>query len=279
MVRGRLIAGWLGLMTWSVSASAQTPAQVAQLTRARQAYNLAQYDQAIAAGSDARQAPALAAAASLVIGRAHLERFRLTSDGADLTAAHQMLGGIDPAALRPPDQRDLTIGLGLTVFFEGRPGAAAELLEVALAAPADVATDARAREKLFDWWATAVDRAAQLAPDAGRVRYYERILARTEIEMARDPASYAAGYWMAAAARGAGEFDRAWDAAIAAWIRARTAPPLGNTRDARGDARLALDLLMTTAIIPERARAIDARAVQPLVAAMLAEWEQIKGSW
>ncbi len=275
MVARTLLTGWMVLL--GAAASAQTPAQIGQLTKARQAYNQGQYEQAITAALDARRAPALALTATVVLGRAYIERFAATADGADLALAHGALAGLDPTRLTPNDRRDLTIGLGLTVFLEGRPGAAAELLEVALAAPADA--DPRAREKLFDWWATAVDRAAQLAPDSGRRRYYRRIMERSESELARDPLCTAAGYWLAASARGAGEFDRAWDAAIAAWIRAKQTPALGNARDESTDARAQIDLLVSAAIIPERARALDARAAQALIAAMRAEWEQIKNSW
>ncbi len=277
MKRLGLLTAWVLLL--SAAASAQTPAQVTQLAKARQAFNQSQYDQAIAAALEARKAPALVGAAGVVLGRAYAERFYTKSDGADLVLAHDTLAGLDPVRLSPVDRRDLTIGLGLTVFFEGRPGAAAELLEVALAAPVEAGADPRAREKLFDWWATAVDRAAQLAPDAGRHGYYERIVARSEAELARDPASTAAGYWLAAGARGNAEFDRAWNAAIAAWIRAKDGPALGNMRDLRADARADIDLLVTAAIIPERARALDANATQALIAAMRAEWEQIKNSW
>jgi hypothetical protein len=291
MVR-RVLLTWLLLLP--AAASAQTSAQTAQLTAARHAFNQGQYEQAIAAALEARRVVSLAAPASVVLGRAYIERFHLKSEGGDLALAHNVLFDIDPAQLSPSERRDLSIGLGLTVFFEGRPGAAAELLEVALsgAAVATPALDARAREKLFDWWATAVDRAAQLAPETGRRHYYERIVGRSESELARDPSSLAAGYWLAAGARGAAELDRAWDAAIAAWIRARHAPVKAGgdkgiaadgqvargTRDLN-DARADLDLLMTAAIIPERARALDPRAAVALIAAMRSEWEQIKSSW
>jgi len=265
------------MLLFGAVAFAQTPAQLNQLAKARQAYNQGNYDQAIAAAIDARHVPALAPTASVVLGRAYIERFSSTADAADLALAHGVLAGLDPKRLTPNDRRDLTIGLGLILFFEGRPGAAAELLEVPLAASAGA--DPSAREKLFDWWATAVDRTAQLAPDSGRRRYYERITARSEAELARDPLCVAAGYWLAAGARGAGEFDRAWDAAIAAWIRAKGEPSLGNARDESAEARAQIDLLVTAAIIPERARALDARAAEALISAMRAEWEQIKSSW
>ena len=277
MGRRVLLAGWM--LCLGAVASAQTTTQLTQLAKARQAFNQGQYDQAIAAATDARKAASLASAASVVLGRAHVERYYLKSDGADLVAAHTVLADLDPVRLSSADRRDLTIGLGLTVYFEGRPGAAAELLELALAAPTESTAEPRARERLFDWWATAVDRAAQLAPDPSRHGYYERIIARSEAELARDPSSTAAGYWLAAGARGAAELDRAWNAAIAAWIRAKDRPAMGNDRDARADARADIDLLVTAAIIPERARALDARAAQALIAAMRAEWEQIKNSW
>ena len=268
------------MLMLGTAAAAQTPAHLTSLARARQAFNQSQYDQAIAAAGEARKASALAPAAGVVLGRAYIERYYAKFDGADLVLAHDVMAAIDPAKLSASDRRDLTIGLGLTVFFEGKPGAAAELLEVVLTGPVDAPpADPRAHEKLFDWWATAVDRAAQLAPDDGRGRYYERIVARSEAELARDPSSTSAGYWLAAGARGASELDRAWHAAIAAWIRARSRPASGNTRDASADARADIDLLVTAAIIPERARALDARATPALISAMRAEWEQIKNSW
>jgi hypothetical protein len=243
---------------------------LALLGRARQALNGGQFDQAITAALDAKKVPSLAAAAGVVLGRAYLGRFDQHANGDDLVSAHVALNAVNAATLSGVNRRDLTIGLGLTVFFEGRPGAAAELLEVALATPAEsLAADPDAHEKLFDWWATAVDRAAQLVPDASRHAYYERLVKRSEAELAREPLSSAAGYWLAVGARGTASLDRAWNAAIAAWIRAKTNP----------GARTDIDQLVVAAIIPERARALDARASAALVAAMRAEWEQIKNSW
>jgi len=245
------------------------------LARARQAYNAGQFDTAIAAATEARKTPALASSANLVLSRARLERFRAKLDPADLAGAHESLAAIEPARLSPAEHRDYTVGLGIAVYFEGRPGAAAELfeplLEPSATAPAPMLGERRA---LFDWWATAVDRAAQLAPDAARRDFYLRIVDRSEKELARDTASTAAGYWLAAASRGAGDLDRAWHAAIAAWIRSRA---FADREAMRAD----LDHLVTTAIIPERVRAmsLDARDNAALVAAMRAEWEQIKQSW
>lgn len=254
--------------------------QAQSLARARQAYNAGQLDTAIAAATDARKTAALASSANLVLARAHLERFRAKSQPADLSAAHESLASVEPARLSPAERQDYTVGLGIAVYFEGRPGAAAELLETLLDSagwPTGALAQVGERRTLFDWWATALDRAAQLAPDAGRRDFYARILQRSEIELARDASSTAAGYWLAAAARGTGDLDRAWHAAIAAWIRSRVFAD-------RAAIRADLDQLVTTAIIPERARALsplgsEARDAAALAAAMRAEWEQIKSSW
>lgn len=263
---------------------AQAP-QGPPLPRARQTYNAGQFDTAITAATDARRIPALASSANLVLARARLERFRETSDAADLTAAHEALNLVEPARLSPAERQDYTVGLGIAVYFEGRPGAAAELFEPLLRSPAasfggpaDPAPLLAERRALFDWWATAVDRAAQLAPDAGRRDFYLRILIRSQSELARDTSSTAAGYWLAAAARGAGDLDRAWHAAIAAWIRSRALADRAGLAD-RAAARADLDHLVVTAIIPERARALDLHDNAALAAAMRAEWEQIKTSW
>lgn len=269
----------LFLAAWSLGAdgpaAAQVPSPALALTRARQAYNAGQYDLAITAATEARRSAATAVPASLVLGRAYLERFRLSSDPADLSAAHEALAVLDPARLSTADRHDLTIGLGLTVFFEGRPGAAAELLESALGATVPVGGPGLgARERLFDWWATAMDRAAQLAPDGVRASIYTRVLDRATTELAASGFT-AAAYWVSAGARGAGDFERAWHAAVAAWIRAK------GVEAVRAD----LDQLVTTAIIPERARALahagglGPRDAVALDAAMRAEWAEIRRSW
>lgn len=271
--RLRFVAALLVLLTSAHIAFAQETNSA--LAQAKRAFNQGQFDQAIDAALEAKKTAAMAPSAGIILGRAYVERFAAKLDNSDLANAHTALAAVDPVPLSTSDRRDLTIGLGLTVYFEGRPGAAAELLEVAMLGPNDSSADAAARERLFDWWATALDRAAQLAPDASRATYYARIVKRSEAELAHDPGSTAAGFWLAAGARGAAEYDRAWHAATAAWIRAKHASTTRQANDARAD----IDLLVTTAIIPERARALDPKAPQALIAAMKAEWEQIKSSW
>ncbi len=273
----------LAAMTGSVAAVAEAQ-PLSPLSRARQAYNATQFDAAIAAALEARKTPALASSANVVMARARLERFRSKSDPADLAAAHDTLNLVEPARLSPAERQDYTVGLGITVYFEGRPGAAAELFETLLDPPTlrqgggpaeSSAPLLGSRRALFDWWATALDRAAQLAADSARRDFYVRILHRSQSELARDTQSTAAGYWLAAAARGAGDLDRAWHAAIAAWIRSRV---FTDNVSVRRD----LDQLVMTAIIPERARALGGDAAHDhaaLAAAMRAEWEQIKTSW
>jgi hypothetical protein len=87
-------------------------------------------------------------------------------------------------------------------------------------------------------------------------------------ELAENPASSAAAYWAAAAARGQGDLQGAWDAAQAAWVRA----PL--TADHGASLRGDLDRLVERAIVPERARLL----AQP-ADLLRQEWERFKERW
>jgi hypothetical protein len=110
---------------------------------------------------------------------------------------------------------------------------------------------------------------------AQRQALYQRIIERMDAELRSNPGSTSAGYWVAAAARSAGDTERAWHAALAGYLRARLAAD-------RGDGlRADLDQLVTTAIIPERARHLTAPGadVKPAVDAMTTEWEQMKSLW
>jgi hypothetical protein len=97
-----------------------------------------------------------------------------------------------------------------------------------------------------------------------------------EGELRKDPTSGAAAYWVAAASYARGLVDRAWDAAVAGWVR-------GILTADRGVAlRPDLDRLVRDAIIPERARRIAATSTsetQAAEASMLAEWTLIKDQW
>jgi hypothetical protein len=92
-------------------------------------------------------------------------------------------------------------------------------------------------------------------------------------EIQRDPGSPVANYWLAVAARGAGDIDGAWNSAIAAWVRSTLSPE--TTAGLRDD----LDRLVTQALIPERSRTLVAREPQDAVAALKIEWELVKQQW
>jgi hypothetical protein len=125
-----------------------------------------------------------------------------------------------------------------------------------------------ARDRILDWWASALDREAHTRSDIERQPIYQRIRSRMEDELSVHPDSIAAPYWIAAAARAQGDIQGAWNAAQAAWVRA----PL--TID-RGDAlREDLDRLVLRGIVPDRAKA----TAQP-PDTLRAQWEQFKERW
>jgi hypothetical protein len=241
------------------------------LAKARSLYNAGDFEGAIDAASVARRDADWADAAALVVARAHLERYRQRTDTEDLTAARAALGAVRAAVLTPRDQVDLIVGLGLSLYLGETYGAAAELFETALSRASLL--DARDRQLLLDWWATALDREAQSRPADRRTRVFERIAARMNEEIQRDPGSSVANYWLAVSARGAGDIDGAWNSAVAAWVRSTLSPE--TTAGLRDD----LDRLVTQALIPERSRTLAAREPQEALAALTTEWELVKSQW
>lgn len=241
------------------------------LVRARASYNAAEYEAAIDAAAVARRQPEWADAAALVIGRSHIERYRRNAAPDDLAAAREALAAVRLDTLTPRDQLDLNIGLAQALYFGEQFGPAAELFDSALSRTGLLADAERLR--LLDWWATALDRAALSRPPDRRATAYGRITDRMEDELRADPANPVASYWLAIAARGAGDLDRAWDAAVAAWIRAGLRP--ADTAQLRAD----LDRLVEQALIPERARTRVARANEDAVTALREEWALLKQRW
>ena len=241
------------------------------LTRARRAYNAGEIDVAIAASTEALKVPALANPAAVVLARAHLDRYRQTTTAADLEGAHAALRLVVPDKLTPQDRVEFLIALGVSLYVDGCTdgcfSAAAEMFGLALAGVGDVAD----RERVFEWWAVALDHQAQYGPEGERTPIYRRILERAEHELAAHDRSASASYWLAAAARGTGDLERAWGAAIAGWVRARGLGP-------RGDAlRTDLDRFVTGVLLPERARQSSPDAdARPALAKLIAEWEEIK---
>ena len=259
----------LAVLILAVAAVAARPAD--PLATARRLYNSGQYDLALVAAQQAESAPATASSARLVIGRIRLERYRQTAQPSDLEGARAALRAVDPRPLDPRERLELQVGVAELMYFDDRFGAAAEMLEPVLDASSILGADAH--DRALDWWATALDRQAQVAPAAERAATYARITDRMERELPRNPASAPANYWIAASARGAGDLERALSAAAAAWIRASLAGD--RAASLRGD----IDRLVTQAVIPDRAAKLAVRDRRQTIAGMLAEWDAFKKGW
>jgi hypothetical protein len=142
------------------------------LTTAREHYNAARYSEAIRAAQDAKATPAQVQPATVVLARAYLERYRQTLVVNDLTLAREALRVIDASALTSRDRVELLIAFGQSLYFDEaysldeRFVAAAEQFEMALSY-ADV-LDVASRDRLFEWWAGALDRQAQQGSDVAR---------------------------------------------------------------------------------------------------------------
>jgi hypothetical protein len=179
---------------------------------------------------------------------------------------------VDTAPLDTAERVELTIGLAEALYFEEHYGAAAQLFESVRQRSALLG--APAHERVLDWWATAVDKHAQSRPAEERPAIYARVLERMNDEIAEYPGSAAAGYWLAAASRASGDIERAWNAALAGWLRATL------TDDRGMGLRADLDRLVTQAIIPERASKQTAKGdAREAAAAMLNEWNGFKKKW
>ena len=244
------------------------------LSDARRFYNSGQFDAAERAARDAARAPATAEAARVVLGRIQLERYRRASNSEDLSAGIAALRSVDPRGLEARDRTELTIGLAEGLYLEDRFGAAGALFESIIDSSAQLGPVAH--ERVLDWWATALDRQAQARPSgaaAERARLYDRILTRMLSEIARNPGSTPAGYWLAAAARGVGDLDRAWGEASASWVRAVLA------RDRGAALRADLDKLVVQALIPERAARLPIRDHSQAIVGMVGEWDAFKARW
>lgn len=260
-------AAALVLLLASSAVAAEPPA----LARARELYNAGDYDAAIQSAAEARGEAQFADAAALVLARARLERYRLKDDVADLAAAREALGTIRASALSPRDQVDLLIGFGQTLYIGQAFGAAAELFDTAWSRASILAPPDRVR--LLDWWASSLEREAARRPADSRTALFSRIMARMEEELRASPGSAVANYWLAVSVRGTGDLDRAWDAAVAGWVRSTLAP--ATTDILRAD----LDRFVTEGLIPERVRTRPAREQEDAAAALRAQWDAVKQDW
>jgi hypothetical protein len=236
------------------------------LARARLLYNQKQFNEAITAAEQARHIPTRADAADLVAARAYLERFRESSASDDLTNARDRLRRLDPQRLLPRERTEYIVGLGETLYLDQSYGAAAAVFDSVLQS-GDLML-AGARDRVLDWWADSLERDARPRPEMDRRAVYQRIRDRMEEELAYQASSSAAAYWLAAAARGHGDLQAAWDAAQAAWVRAPLAPDKGVAL------RADVDRLVQRAIIPDRAKS----SAQP-PQTFQQEWERFKDRW
>jgi hypothetical protein len=244
----------------------------ATLAKARAMYNEGRYADAIEIASLVRSNPPDASAANLVIGRSYLEQFRSMSNPADLDAAREALALVNVATLSVGDETELLIGLAETLFLEESFGAAAELFGSLLDRPVDGGLTPR--ERLLDWWATSIDREAQRRHSFDRAPLYAQVLERMHDELEQSPSSATAAYWIVVGARLTGALERAWDLAVASWVRA----PL--TRDRAAALRADLDRLVTEALIPERAHQLAGpRESATAAEALLTEWTRVKERW
>jgi len=260
----------VAVMSWP--AAAQIPAtHLSDLARARAAYNERRFDEAISVASTARQVAEIADASSIVLARALLERYRERVDPADLSSAREVLGTVRSSELGERDRLELLLAFGEALFLQDDFGAAAEMLESGLTRAA--AVDGPLAEAMLEWWGSAVQRQAGSLPPEPRKTQFLRLFERMRLKLAETPTSLAASYWYVVSLRGAGEADRAWDAAVAAWVRARLvgqrAPML----------RADLDQFVLQGVIPDRVRHIaqDERAAAE--SQLKAEWEMVKERW
>jgi hypothetical protein len=157
------------------------------------------------------------------------------------------------------------VGLGQALYFDGASGAASEMFDSVLD---DKSLEMDARERVLDWWASALDEEARSRQESDRTGIYQRVRERMRGELSRHPASATASYWISAAARGEGDLQAAWDAAQAGWVRSAL------SGERAGTLREDLDRLVVRALGPERARETS-RSEEDL----LAEWNQFKSRW
>ncbi len=250
---------------------ASAAAQRAELAKARTAYNQRQFDDAISAALVARAFPDTADAATVVLARAHRERYRQHANPEDLAAARVALGTVRVINLDTRDHVDLLMALGEALFFEDEFGAAAALFESGI--DSAIAQGPGTGEAMLDWWGSAVERQAEAHERELRTEVFARLRDRMARELTRNPSSAAAAYWVVVGTRGAGDPSAAWDAAIAGWVRAR----LAGSRSAT--LRADLDKLVLEGIIPDRARALPADRRGQAESDLRTEWAVVKERW
>lgn len=266
-----VIVVWALALLWPGPAAAQS-----DLERARALYNAGQFDESIAAAAVAKNKPAAAQSATLIAARARLERFRQKNAPKDLAAARADLMSLNPRLLAPQEAIEWQIGLGIALFLENHPGPASEMFSTVLPS-ARGRLSAAEFDKLLEWWASTLSRVAESQTGTARQDAYRALLTSVRQELERNPFSRPTGYWVVVAARGAGDLEGAWNAAVTGWVRAGSEP---DGAQMRSD----LDRFVTQTLIPERAQArtsqrLDSRATQADVAAQTEQWRTVAQQW
>ncbi len=246
-------------------------AQRAELAKARAAYNQLQFDEAIEAAQVARKFPTTSDAATVVLARAYLERYRQRANPGDLAAARVSLGTVRVTNLDSRDHVDFLMALGEALFFEDEFGAAAAMFESAIGSA--IAQGPVTGEAMLDWWGSALERQAEGLDREPRAAVFVRLRDRMARELARNPGSAAAAYWVVVGTRGAGDAQAAWEAAVAGWVRAR----LAGSRSAT--LRADLDKLVLEGIIPDRVRSLPAEKRGRAESDLRTEWAVVKERW
>ena len=264
----RLSVFFVALLFASVSS---VFAQRADLAKARTFYNQREFDAAIEAAIVAQKTPGTADAATVVLARAHLERYRERANPEDLSAARTALGTVRVSNLDPRDNVDFLMALGEALFFEDDYGAAATLFESGIESA--ILQGPQTAESMLEWWGSAMERHADALEKEPRLVSFARLRDRMSRELARNPGSAAAAYWFVVGTRGAGEPIEAWEAAIAGWVRARLAGPLS------AKLRADLDKLVIEGIIPDRVRSVSPDRRTQTESDLKGEWAVVKERW
>ena len=238
---------------------------------ARALYNAGLVDRAIESAEAEWEATASAEAA-LVLARAKLDRFSRLEKGDDLSSARQLLDRIDVTTLLPAQRLDWEVSVAAGLFLDGHAGPSAVMFERLLD---HTLLEGDERDRVLNWWATAVDRVGRDQLPDRRSRIYGKMARRLEKELERDPSSGPSAYWSVVAARGAGDPEHAWNLAVAAWVRA---PVTGDPAGLRDD----LDRLVLQGVIPDLASIGTGDSAHPfqtvrIMASLAADWEDLKG--
>lgn len=269
-------AGAYALVAVALVAFPRPAAAQKELKQARQLYNTSNFDEAIQAAEPSLDKPKIAASAALIIARSRLERFRISGDQADLTAARQELTALNPRKLTPQESIEWQMGLGETLVFENQFGPASEIF-ASLFPAARTRFTAAQMDKLVEWWANSTARFAETFSGTARSESYGHMLLTLRTSLQLDPPSRAGTYWLVVASRGVGDLEGAWNAAVAGWIRA-------GSMQGGDQLREDLEQYMMQTVIPERARARTGQrqgtSVTTLeIAAMTRQWRTLTQRW